>query len=139
MAFSRRIAPTLPVTDMNRAKKFYEGKLSLKLLLTSSSGAQYDCGGGTTIFLYKGKPSVAKHVVASFEVENIQSAKELLESKGIVFEEHNMPGIDTLANVGTIGPEKAAWFKDSEGNILALVQLGVMTELKEEGLTSFRR
>jgi catechol 2,3-dioxygenase-like lactoylglutathione lyase family enzyme len=131
MAFSHHISPTIPVVDMERARIFYEEKLGLKLLSTSRSGAMYDCGGGTAIFLYRGRPSKAEHIVAAFEVENIGEQVKRLESKDITFEEHNMPGIDTLANVATIGPDKAAWFKDSEGNILALLQLGMMLELAE--------
>ncbi len=129
MSFSCRIAPTLPAINLDRARKFYENKLGLKPVSVSSSGIMYDCGAGTAVFLYQGNPSKAKHVVVAFEVENIKAQIESLKRKGVTFEEHNMPGIDTLASVAAFGPDKAAWFKDSEGNILALIQVGLIFEL----------
>ena len=131
MAFSHHISPTIPVVDIERARKFYEDKLGLQPLAASRSAVIYDCGEGTTLFLYKGRPSNAEHVIAAFEVENIRERVKQLETVGITFEEHNMPGIDKLVDVATVGPDEAAWFKDSEGNILALLQLGMMLELAE--------
>lgn len=103
MAYSYRIVTTLPVVDIDRARKFYEVKLRLNHLSATSSGVLYECGSGTTVPIYEGQPSKAKHVVAAFEVENITEKVTQLRNTGITVYENDMPGIDTLANVATIG------------------------------------
>ena len=65
------VAPTLPVENLARARRFYEDKLGLKLLDTSSSGVIYECGNNTNLLLYEAKATKSKHITAIFEVENL--------------------------------------------------------------------
>ncbi|MFL6372574.1 MAG: VOC family protein [Nitrososphaera sp.] len=123
------VRPTIPVVDLNRAKRFYETALGLKPISantgntsSSSSMAIYECGNGTHIELYQRGPSKADHTVATFEVSKIEEEVNALREKGIIFEEYDMPEIKTQNGIATQGSVKAAWFRDSEGNILCIHQ-----------------
>jgi predicted enzyme related to lactoylglutathione lyase len=120
------IRPTIPVVDLNRAKRFYETTLGLKSVPennnTTSGIAIFECGNSTLIELYQRGPSKADHTVATFEVSNIEEEVNMLRGKGVNFEEYNMPEIKTQNGIATQGSVKAAWFKDSEGNILCIHQ-----------------
>ncbi len=115
------VHPTLPVVDLERALKFYEGKLGLKVLSRDPSpGAVLEAGGGSRLYLYQRGATKADHTVASFKVDDVEATVKVLKEKGIVFEEYDMPGLKTDEGVATMGDLKAAWFKDTEGNILGL-------------------
>jgi predicted enzyme related to lactoylglutathione lyase len=120
------IRPTIPVADLNRAIKFYEITLGLKPVLddneTTPGIAVFECGNSTLIELYQRGPSKADHTVATFEVSNIEEEVNVLRGKGVNFEEYDMPEIKTQNGIATQGSVKAAWFKDSEGNILCIHQ-----------------
>lgn len=126
MLSKARVAPTLPVVDLERAKKFYRDILGLKASDKKMAGgdALFECGGGTTLYLYQRPPSKADHTLAEFWVEDLEAEMAGLRSKGVVFEEYDMPGLKTVNGVATMGDVKGAWFKDTEGNILALSQMG---------------
>lgn len=118
------VAPTLPVVDLERALRFYEEKLGLKVVQRDPSpGAMMQCGKGTMLYLYQRAATKADHTVAAFNVDNIESEVKELKAKGIVFEEYDMPGLKTVNSIATLGSMKSAWFKDTEGNILALSQM----------------
>ncbi len=121
------IRPTIPVVDLNRAKRFYETILGLKPVTenndTTSGIAIFECGNSTLMELYQRGPSKADHTVATFEVSNIEEEVNMLRGKGVNFEEYDMPEIKTQNGIATQGSAKAAWFKDSEGNILCIHQI----------------
>jgi catechol 2,3-dioxygenase-like lactoylglutathione lyase family enzyme len=122
------ITPTIPVVDLDRAKRFYETTLGLKPVPANndnntSGTATFECGKGTRIDLYQRGPSKADHTVATFEVSDTEEEVNALRGKGVVFEEYDMPEIKTQNGIATHGPHKAAWFKDSEGNIHCIHQL----------------
>ena len=111
----------LPVVDMNRARDFYEGKLGLRSAGTSPQGNQQYHVGGSTIALYpRARPTTADHTVLSFQVDDIADVVARLSSRGVVFEEYDFPDLKTVNKVCVLGAEKAAWFKDTEGNILCI-------------------
>ena len=118
------VRPTIPVVDLDRAKRFYETTLGLKPVRVNNDStfgiAMFECGKGTQIELYKRSPSKADNTVATFEVSDIEDEVNALRGKGVVFEEYDMPEIKTQNGISTQGPVKAAWFKDSEGNILCI-------------------
>lgn len=118
-----RVMPTIPVVDLDRAMKFYETKLGLRPAGPATpDGIMYECGGDTRIFLYPRAPTKADHTVASFVVDDLEAAVKALRARGIVFEEYDFPGLKTVGGIATLRTEKAAWFKDTEGNILAVSQ-----------------
>lgn len=120
------VAPTLPAVDIKRARKFYEEKLGLKVVIEDPSpGIMLQCGQGTMMYVYQRASTKADHTVASFKVDNIETEVKELKAKGLKFEEYDMPkmGIKTVNGIATMGNMKSAWFKDSEGNILSLTQM----------------
>jgi catechol 2,3-dioxygenase-like lactoylglutathione lyase family enzyme len=118
------IATTLPVVDMERAREFYEEKLGLKPLQELPELMIYECGEGTKLGLYQREPTKADHTVASFMVEDVEAEVKELKQKGVPFEEYDTPTIKTVDSIATLGQNKVAWFKDTEGNILAITQFG---------------
>ena len=118
------VAPTLPVVDLERALRFYQDKLGLKVVqMDPSPGAMMQCGKGTMLYLYQRAATKADHTVAAFNVDNIESEVKELKAKGVVFEEYDMPGLKTVNSIATMGSMKGAWFKDTEGNILGVSQM----------------
>lgn len=118
-----RAMPTIPVVDLERAMKFYQDRLGLKPAGPATpDGIMYECGGGTRVFLFPRAPTKADHTVVSFVVDDLEAAVKALRARGLVFEEYDFPGLVTVNGIATLQTEKAAWFKDSEGNILAVSQ-----------------
>ena len=123
MLINAPVHATLPVVDLERARKFYEGKLGLKVIRTDPSpGAVLQAGEGTTLYIYQRAATKADHTAASFTVKDVEAEVKELKAKGVVFEEIEIPsmGIKTVDGIATKGELKAAWFKDTEGNILGV-------------------
>lgn len=116
------VTTMLPVKDLNRARDFYENKLGLKPLGLRQDGKfQFAGGSGGIIALFpKDGGTKADHTAVSFQVRNVEEAIKELEQRGVVFEDYDFPGLKTVNHVCVLGSEKAAWFKDTEGNYLCL-------------------
>jgi predicted enzyme related to lactoylglutathione lyase len=117
------IYASLPATDLERAKRFYAEKLGLTPESELPGGLLYRCGKDTrfSVFPSEGEAS-GTHTQAIWLVEDVESEVAALKARGIVFEEYDLPSLSTVNSIATIGPNKGAWFKDSEGNLLSLVQ-----------------
>jgi catechol 2,3-dioxygenase-like lactoylglutathione lyase family enzyme len=117
------IVPYIPVADINRARKFYEGKLGLKPKEEYAGGVIYECGNGSWVFMYpSGGAGTSKASTAFWAVDDVVAEVAELKAKGVVFEEYDFPGITMVDSIATSGGAKTAWFKDTEGNILAISQ-----------------
>lgn len=117
------VTPTLPAVDLKRARKFYEEKLGLKVVKEDPSPAiTVEAGNGTRLYIYQRAATKADHTVAEFMVSDVEAEVKSLKAKGIKFEDYDMPsmGIKTVNGIATMDGHKGAWFKDSEGNILAI-------------------
>jgi catechol 2,3-dioxygenase-like lactoylglutathione lyase family enzyme len=116
------VTTMLPVKDLNRAREFYEKKLGLKPLGARQDGKFLFAGGdGGTIALFpKPEGTKAEHTAVSFLVKDIAREIKDLKQRGVVFEDYDFPGLKTENHVCVLGSEKAAWFKDTEGNYLCL-------------------
>jgi len=116
------VTTLLPVKDLNRAREFYEKKLGLKPLGLRQDGKfQFAGGSGGVIALFpKPEGTKAEHTVVSFQVKNIGKEIQELKQRGVVFENYDFPGLKTVDHVCVLGAEKAAWFKDTEGNYLCI-------------------
>jgi len=116
------VTTILPVVDMKRARDFYENKLGLIPVGMKPDGKfVYACGGGAVIALFpKEGGSKADHTAVSFQVNNVEAAIKELKTAGVVFENYDFPGLKTVDHVCVLGSEKAAWFKDTEGNYLCI-------------------
>jgi catechol 2,3-dioxygenase-like lactoylglutathione lyase family enzyme len=112
----------LPVIDMQRARGFYEKKLGLKPVGLKPDGKfVYATGSGGVLALFpKDGGTKADHTAVSFQVRDIAAAIKALKAAGITFEDYDFPGLKTVNHVCVLGAEKAAWFKDTEGNYLCL-------------------
>ena len=123
MLKSSPIVPYIPVADLERARKFYEEKIGLTPKEVYAGGVIYECGGGTWVFMYpSGGAGTSKASTAFWAVEDVEQEVAELKSRGVVFEEYDMPQIKTENSIATGGGAKTAWFKDSEGNIMAISQ-----------------
>ena len=117
------IAPYIPVADVGRARRFYEGTLGLVPREEFAGGVIYECGRGTTVFMYPSTGAgTSKASCAFWTVDDVEAEVAELKGRGVVFEEYDTPGIKTTNSIATAGGAKTAWFKDSEGNILAVSQ-----------------
>jgi catechol 2,3-dioxygenase-like lactoylglutathione lyase family enzyme len=117
------IVPYLPATDVARARKFYEGTIGLVPGEEVAGGVVYQCGKGSWVFLYPSEGAGTSHASQAFwQVEDVEAEVALLKARGVVFEEYDAPGMQTINSIATGGGARAAWFKDTEGNILAIVQ-----------------
>jgi predicted enzyme related to lactoylglutathione lyase len=117
------IVPYIPVSDIPRARKFYEEKVGLKAKQEYAGGVIYECGKGSWVFMYPSPGAgTSKASTAFWSVEDVAAEVAELKTRGVVFEEYDMPGLKTISSIATGGGAKTAWFKDTEGNILAISQ-----------------
>jgi len=117
---------TLPAQDIERARKFYEQKLGLTPeMVTPDGSAQYKTGTtGFSVFPSQGKAS-GDHTQVAIVVADVTSTVGELKKSGVKFEEYDMPGFKTEGGIVNMGDSKGAWFKDSEGNLLAILERAV--------------
>ena len=121
MLANASVTTMLPVKDLTRARAFYEGKLGLTPLGLRPDGKfSYDCAGTTLALFPKEGGTKADHTAVSFRVDDIEASIVELERAGVKFEDYDFPGLKTVGHVCVLGAEKAAWFLDTEGNILCL-------------------
>lgn len=111
----------LPVKDMARAREFYERCLGLQPGNPRPDGKVEYAVGGTTLALFpKPEGTKADHTAVSFQVSDIAASIAELKQAGVRFEDYDLPDLKTVDHVCVLGSEKAAWFKDTEGNYLCL-------------------
>jgi predicted enzyme related to lactoylglutathione lyase len=123
MLQSNPIYVYFPARDMARARQFYEGKLGLVPKQEINGGVVYAFANGTAAFLYPTpNAGTSKASQAFWDVADVDAEIAELKKRGVVFEDYDMPGERSPSGAITAGGAKAAWFKDSEGNILALIQ-----------------
>lgn len=115
------VTTMLPVKDMDRARAFYEGPLGLTPGgFTPDGKFVYQVGGSILALFPKPEGTKADHTAISFQVPDVVASIDELTSAGVVFEDYDFPGLQTVDHVCVLGSEKAAWFKDPEGNVLCL-------------------
>jgi len=125
------VSTRIPAQDLERAKRFYAEKLGLQPAEERPGGARYRCGSGWfTLFQSSGTAS-GGHTQMAWEVDDFEATVEYLRSRGVVFEECDLAGLTTVNGVAEIegnypssraSRERAAWFRDSEGNLLSIGQ-----------------
>jgi predicted enzyme related to lactoylglutathione lyase len=113
----------IPATDVARARRFYEEKIGLTPKEDYAGGVIYECGGAE-VFLYPtSNAGTSKASQAFWQVKDVDAEVTELKARGVVFEEYDMPGEVAMKNsISTGGGASTAWFKDTEGNILAISQ-----------------
>jgi len=125
MVRDNKISAVLVSTDLERAQRFYEDKLGLTLSPeTIKNHLVFECGDGTSLLIY-GRPSgnQADHTQARFWSTDIEKDVAELEANGVEFEEYDSGAFKTVNHVvTTVGIGRSAWFKDPDGNTIALFQ-----------------
>lgn len=121
MASSAAVA-TLAVKDLKTARKFYEQTLGFRLVQAMGEEAVTYESGGSQFFVYKSEyAGTNRATAATWMVENVDGIVEDLKAHGVAFEHYNLPEMTRKGDVHGDGHMRAAWFKDPDGNILALV------------------
>jgi predicted enzyme related to lactoylglutathione lyase len=124
MLSKARAAAALPAADLGRAKKFYGEVLGLSVREENPEGVEYNCGAGTSVFIYPSAYAGTNQATAvGFMVDDLDATMKDLQDRGATFEEYDLPGLKTEKGVVTMPDgSKGAWFKDTEGNILSIDQ-----------------
>ena len=112
----------LPASNVARARKFYEGVLGLTAKEEYAGGVVYECGGATAFLYSTPNAGTSKASQAFWTVPDVETEVADLKARGVTFEEYDMPGLPMQNSIVTGGGAKTAWFKDTEGNILAIIQ-----------------
>ena len=121
MLSESQVTCMLPVKDLVRARRFYEEQLGLEPHGLRPDGKFiYRCHGTELALFPKPEGTKADHTALSFKVDDISDAIAALKARGVKFADYDFPGFKTIEHVCVLGSEKAAWFEDTEGNILCL-------------------
>lgn len=124
MLSRNRISAVVCSTDLEKSQEFYETKVGLTLSPeTIKNHLLFECGDGTTLLVYgRGAPNNADHTQVRFWTSDIAADVNELVARGVVFDELDMGTIKTIDHIATTPIGKSAWFKDPDGNTLALFQ-----------------
>jgi catechol 2,3-dioxygenase-like lactoylglutathione lyase family enzyme len=114
---------TIAVKDLNVAKKFYEGTLGLKTKTPEQETEALEYKSGKSrLFVYRSQyAGTNKATAVNWVVDDIDDVVRTLKAKGVAFEHYEMPGLTLKGDIHVSGKMKIAWFKDPDGNILALM------------------
>jgi catechol 2,3-dioxygenase-like lactoylglutathione lyase family enzyme len=123
MLGGKEVMATVAVRDLNAAKRFYEGTLGLKLTDQQESEAVTYQAGSSKILVYRSQYAGSNKATAATWLigKDMEKVVQALRGKGVTFEHYNMPGLTLKGDIHEGGGMKAAWFKDPDGNIHALV------------------
>jgi len=119
------VEANIPAADLDRVREYYSDKLGLTPVAEFGGEAlRYRTANGTFFNVYKTQyAGQAAHTIAQWHVDDVDQEVQDLIAKGVVFEIYDMPGVEWNGSVATLpGMGKAAWFKDSEGNIMCVDQ-----------------
>ena len=120
-----RVGAAASVSDMARAREFYEGKLGLEVSIDSGNNVQYRCAEGTVFHVYASEyAGKSEATVAGWSIDDIELVVDELTRKGVAFEQYDEPGLKTdEKGIATFeGDARVAYFKDPDGNTLSIAQ-----------------
>lgn len=118
----KKVWAALPAQDFDRAKAFYADVLGLEPAEATEQDAVYRVGAMEfLVFPSMGKAS-GDHTQLAFEVEDLGGTVKALRDNGVVFEEYDLPGFKSVDGIVQLHGERGAWFKDSEGNLIAITE-----------------
>jgi catechol 2,3-dioxygenase-like lactoylglutathione lyase family enzyme len=117
------VSASIAVSDLERAKEFYEGKLGLTGGYDDVDGGRtYPCAGSSEIHIYVSPDSAGKsgHTQAYWSASDVEATVDELTANGVTFEQYSEPFSTDDKGIARLGNEAVAWFKDPDGNILAV-------------------
>lgn len=116
-----RVHTTLPTADVDRLRSWYEDVLGFSPMAIRPNAVLYETTPGSVFAISRGSVlSSGSHTQMAFTVDDVDAEVADLKGRGVVFEEYETPRTD--GGIATIGPGRAAWFKDPDGNLLAVLQ-----------------
>jgi catechol 2,3-dioxygenase-like lactoylglutathione lyase family enzyme len=124
MLSQREFHTTIPVQDLNRARQFYAEKLGLQPESEMPGGLIYRCKDSWFLLFPSSGASTGQFTQGDWTTDDIEAEVAELKARGLDFEEYNYPNFKTVNGIAVTGAGRSAWFKDSEGNLLGIVQLG---------------
>lgn len=114
-------ATMIPVKDLEKTRRFYEDVLGFTPVREDPGGIEYQSGNGRFAIYPTQFAGTAQHTLIGWYTDGIESVVDELTAKGVTFEQYDMGDFKTDAKgIAVMGPDKAAWFKDPEGNILSI-------------------
>jgi len=131
MLSNGRVATRVPTQDLERARAFYSEKLGLEPVEERPGGLLYRCGDTQFALFQSAGATSGEHTQMGWEVDDIDAVVEDLRGRGVIFEEFDLPGFTTVNGIAEVEGnypskggkgERAAWFRDSEGNLLGIGQ-----------------
>ena len=122
MLDSGTVTANLPASDLGRARSFYADTFGLQPMHEMDGMLVYRTDGGSMFSIYQTDfAGTAGHTLAQWHIADVEGEVRALQDKGLTFEEYDLPGVEWDRGIASMpGMGKAAWFKDSEGNILCL-------------------
>ena len=114
---------TLPARDLARAKSFYSERLGLDAVSEDATGVHFVVGGTRFRLFRTGGSASGSHTQLALTVDDVVAQVKALRERGLTFEEYDYPDLKTVDGIADLGYARAAWFKDSEGNLLGVAQL----------------
>lgn len=124
-----RVATRIPVQDLDRARRFYAEMLGLEPSEERPGGLLYRCAGGEFALFDSAGGSPGTFTQMAWDVDDIEATVAEMKARGVVFEEVDLPGLRTVDGIAEVSGnypskggkgERAAWFRDSEGNMLGI-------------------
>jgi catechol 2,3-dioxygenase-like lactoylglutathione lyase family enzyme len=122
MLTATMVVATVPVSDLEQAKRFYGEILGLTQLWENPASVRYRCGEHSELSIFKRPALDTVHTLAHFEVDDVEGAIADLEAKGVTFLDNTEGPLITTGHIAQIGPARGAWFTDLDGNTLGLRQ-----------------
>ena len=113
---------TIPSSDLQRSRQFYELVLGLVPERDLEAEVVYRAGNSLLDVYPSPHAGSASHTLGSFVVDDIRAMVDELRLRGVTFEDYDDPGLRTDDGIAQLGPDKVAWFKDPDGNLLSLTQ-----------------
>jgi catechol 2,3-dioxygenase-like lactoylglutathione lyase family enzyme len=114
------VHPTIMVSDMARARAFYEGQLGLELVRVAGAYTFLRAGSSQLALVARGAVTPPATTICAFEVADLEATLSALRARGVVFEEYDLPNLRTVGGIATVGPFRAAWVRDPDGNFLGI-------------------
>ncbi|MEN3279315.1 MAG: hypothetical protein V7607_455 [Solirubrobacteraceae bacterium] len=120
------VEAAMAVSDLDRARRFYEDQLGLVAREEEEQGVRYRCAQGSGLFVYLSPENAGKSpaTLAGWSVDDLDATMAELATRGVAFERYDQPGLKTdERGVFDAGRFRAAWIRDPDGNTMAITEV----------------
>ena len=113
---------TIPTSNLQETRKFYEQKLGLEVEMENPAGVYFRAGSSRILLFTSTGKANGSHTQAGWRVSDLSAEVSQLQRNGVKFEEYDTPGLKTVNGIADMGGIRAAWFKDPEGNLFGIAE-----------------